>query len=154
MQDASPASHYTAHHDERASGGSILDSSVSSIHSRSAEATYNESPHAANGSVEAAPRQAGHGIAQNRPDDLDSLQETPSDWEGQEDNAQNRRSGNRPVPFPTSWQPLWLRRSTLIGMAASLAILAAVILGLYIISARQQGLGSSASTDGIVYLWK
>ncbi|KAK8080984.1 hypothetical protein PG997_008802 [Apiospora hydei] len=39
-------------------------------------------------------------------------------------------------------------------MAVSLLVMAAAILGLYIISARNQGLGSTSSTDGIVYLWK
>ncbi|KAK8060737.1 hypothetical protein PG996_010667 [Apiospora saccharicola] len=158
MQDASPASHYTAHHGETSRQGSVLYGSISSIHSRGAEDIANVNSHAVNGSGEATPRHTGHRIAQNRPDDLDSLQEPPSDREDNEDDALDYNSESQPInslrPLPTSWQPLWLRRPTLIAMAVSLVLLAAVILGLYIISVRKQGLGPSASTDVIVFLWK
>ncbi|KAK8043035.1 hypothetical protein PG994_013518 [Apiospora phragmitis] len=86
-------------------------------------------------------RYPGHtrnGPVQDRPDDLDSLQQLPSDSEDEEHATQNRI--NEPMGslsrLPKSWQPLWLRRTTLITMAAN------------------QGLGSTSSTDGIVYLWK
>ncbi|KAK7955821.1 uncharacterized protein PG986_005043 [Apiospora aurea] len=136
MRDLRPVSQYTSNPNERSNQSSVLYSSVSSVHSHDAEATSNDDGQVPNDTVESGHGQNRYGPVQNRPDDLDSLQEIPFDWEEQEDATQNQ--SNEPPGslgrLPKSWQPLWLRRHILI--------------------TRNQGLGSTSSTDGIVYLWK
>ncbi|KAK8132137.1 hypothetical protein PG999_000310 [Apiospora kogelbergensis] len=125
-------------------------SRVSSIHSHDAEDMVNEHPQIESDPVENITTQARNRVDQIRPNDLDSLQEIPSDWEDG-DSATPSYSNGR---LPKSWQPLWLRRPILITMSATLVTLAAAVVVLHIISTRNQGLGSTSSTDSIVYIWE
>lgn len=146
----------TGQHDERPTRGSMAYSAVSSLQSRDAPTPTNDHAQVVDDVAQPGSISLNSGSIQNRPEDVDSLQDFPGDWEDTNDTTYNNNNdpSDRLERLPEPWLPLWLRQPTLISMAVSLFILAAAILGLYIASTRNQGLGSASPNDSIVYLWR
>lgn len=148
MRDPSPVSQHGIILRDRPSQGSVQYDSVSSIHS--------DHPHVAKDPPEIAHMKRGYGVIRSRPADLDLLQNLPLDWEDREHSTRHHpdEPNAGPGALPRSWQPLWLRRSTLLSMSGSFIVLAALVLGLHFMSVNNKGLGSTSSSNSAVYVWK
>lgn len=52
------------------------------------------------------------------------------------------------------WNPVWLRDYLLIGLAVSFATVAVVVFALYLVSSRNQGLGSDLGSENLIHFFK
>ncbi|KAK7926717.1 hypothetical protein PG985_003715 [Apiospora marii] len=147
MRNPGSASQHGIIPGDQPSRGLVQYDSISSNHSQ---------PHVANSTPEISHVKRGYGVIRSRPADLDSLQDLPPDWQEHQHSTQylNDEPNTGPGGLPKSWQPFWLRRSTLIFMSMSFIVLAALVLGLYTASIKSQGLGSTSSSNSVVYLWR
>lgn len=99
---------------------------------------------------------------ERRPANVYFPPETQYTWEISANNKELEYRGSFSIANTTSfprdrpqfWNSIWLREYTLIGLAVSFALVAAVILTLYVVSTDNRGLGPDIGPPNLVFLFQ